>query len=191
MISRTRIHVVILLAPVIAAACAGRQGMQGGPDSAPRLTGIDAQASRLGGSVPGDLARVRSATASYQNPAAAQAAGFPTSTPPCLDSLPVGTMGHHYVDRRIVDDKVDVEHPEILLYAPQPDGTQKLAAVEYIIPYRIRPRTETPPRIFDQDMKRQDALNLWYLHVWAWQENPAGLFADWNPTVHCPAKSGQ
>jgi hypothetical protein len=188
--SRMLLLLVALLAPVFVTGCASRQATQNAQGNASRLTGIDAQAARSGGSVPSDLGRVRAATASYQDPAAAQAAGFPTTTPPCLDSLPVGTMGHHYVDRRIVDDKVDVEHPEILLYAPQPDGTQKLAAVEYIIPYRIRARSETPPRIFDQDMKRQDALNLWYLHVWAWQENPAGLFADWNPTVHCAAKSG-
>jgi len=24
------------------------------------------------------------------------------------------------------------------------------------------------------------------LHVWIWRENPSGMFADWNPTVHCP-----
>jgi hypothetical protein len=23
------------------------------------------------------------------------------------------------------------------------------------------------------------------LHVWAWKTNPAGTFADWNPTVSC------
>jgi len=23
------------------------------------------------------------------------------------------------------------------------------------------------------------------LHVWAWQANPAGTFAEWNPNVHC------
>jgi hypothetical protein len=174
----------------LASGCASGPAPAAGtaPVGEQRLAAIDAQAARLGDAVARDLARVRVATAPYRDLAAAQAEGFPTGEPPCLDSLPVGTMGHHYVDRRIVDDTVEVERPEILLYAPQADGSKKLVAVEYIIPYRIRPRTETPPRIFDQEMKRQDALNLWYLHVWAWAENPAGLFADWNPAVRCPVR---
>ena len=24
------------------------------------------------------------------------------------------------------------------------------------------------------------------LHVWLYERNPAGLFAAWNPRVHCP-----
>jgi hypothetical protein len=24
------------------------------------------------------------------------------------------------------------------------------------------------------------------LHAWIWKFNPLGLFADWNPRVHCP-----
>ena len=23
------------------------------------------------------------------------------------------------------------------------------------------------------------------LHVWAWRDNPHGMFVDWNPTVSC------
>jgi len=25
----------------------------------------------------------------------------------------------------------------------------------------------------------------YYLHVWAWQDNPKGTFADWNTNVTC------
>jgi hypothetical protein len=25
------------------------------------------------------------------------------------------------------------------------------------------------------------------LHVWLYRHNPAGMFAMWNPSVHCPA----
>jgi hypothetical protein len=28
-------------------------------------------------------------------------------------------------------------------------------------------------------------LGIWYLHVWIWEPNPSGLFADWNPSVTC------
>ena len=33
-----------------------------------------------------------------------------------------------------------IEHPEMLLYAPMPDGKQRLVAVEYVVPFRLRPR---------------------------------------------------
>ncbi len=132
-----------------------------------------------------DLERVRAVTAPFQDIAAAQAAGWPTSNPPCLANPSAGGMGHHYVNRAHIDDKVEVERPEILLYAPDGNGKQKLVAVEYIIPYRIRPRDAEPPTIFGQQLRRSDELSLWYLHVWAWEENANGLFADWNPRVKC------
>ena len=132
-----------------------------------------------------DLARVRAATKPFQDLAAAHAAGYPTATPPCLADSSAGGMGHHYVNRLHVDDKLDVEHPEILLYEPDASGKPKLVAVEYIIPYRILPPEAPAPRFFGQNLRRSDALKLWYLHVWAWKENSAGLFADWNPAVKC------
>jgi len=27
------------------------------------------------------------------------------------------------------------------------------------------------------------------LHVWAWQYNPLGLFANWNPLIQCASES--
>ena len=134
-----------------------------------------------------DLEKVRAATAPYRDLAAAQAAGYPTSTPPCLSNATAGGMGHHYVKRDIVDAQLDLEHPEILLYAPDGEGKQKLVAVEYIIPYRLLPRESEAPRILGQALRQGDELKLWYLHVWAWEENSAGLFANWNPAVKCPA----
>jgi len=132
-----------------------------------------------------DLARVRAATEPFQDLAAAQAAGYPTTTPPCLADSTAGGMGHHYVNRMHVDDKLDVEHPEILLYEQDGSGKSKLVAVEYIIPFRILPKESAAPKFFGQTLRQSDPLKLWYLHVWAWKENPAGLFADWNPAVKC------
>ena len=42
-----------------------------------------------------------------------------------------------------------------------------------------------PMVIKGQAGETQDELQLWYLHVWTWQENRSGLFADWNPAVKC------
>ena len=137
--------------------------------------------------IAGDLERLRTATAPFRDLGAAQAAGYPTATPPCLADSAQGGMGHHYVNRAHVDGRLDLEHPEILLYAPASNGKPKLVAVEYIIPYRILSRDAEAPIIFGQALRRSDPLKLWYLHVWVWEENPAGLFADWNPKVTCPS----
>lgn len=160
-----------LCAALCIAACAGTPARQ-------------PQTQMLDSSVTRDLERLRNATAPFRDIAAAQAVGYPTATPPCLSS-PAGGMGHHFVNRSHVDDKLDLEHPEILLYGPSADGKPKLLGVEYIIPYRILPPESQPPRIFGQDLKRSEELRLWYLHVWAWEQNASGLFADWNPAVKC------
>lgn len=132
-----------------------------------------------------DLERIRTATAPYQDIAAAHAAGYPTATPQCLANASAGGMGQHYINRTYIDDKLELERPEILLYAPDGDGKQTLVGVEYIIPYRILPATSKAPRILGQPLKQSPELQLWYLHVWVWRENASGLFADWNPAVRC------
>jgi len=138
-----------------------------------------------------DLERVRSATRAFRDTAAAHAAGYPIGTmQPCLSNPSAGGMGHHYVNRALIDDRVDLEHPEILLYAPARGGKLKLVAVEYVIPYRLLPRDAEAPHIFGRPLRQNDELKLWNLHVWAWEENPAGLFAEWNPTVKCVAHAG-
>lgn len=163
--------ITTLCAATWIAACAGTPARQ-------------PQTEMLDSSVTRDLERVRAATAAYRDLAAAQAVGYPTATPPCLASA-AGGMGHHYINRSTVDAKLDLEHPEILLYAPGADGKPKLLGVEYIIPYRVLPPESQPPRILGQDLKRSDEMKLWYLHVWLWEPNASGLFANWNPAVKC------
>ncbi|MGH7471364.1 MAG: hypothetical protein ACRENP_25725 [Longimicrobiales bacterium] len=172
-----------LLAVVLAVACS-RAPADTAPSDAAVLQAITAQAAAYGAPVVRDLERVRAATSAFRDITAAQAVGYPTTVPPCLQDSTEGGMGHHYVDRQRVDDKLEVEHPEILLYAPLKDGKQKLVAVEYIIPL-ARWQQEQPPTFFGQTLRRSEPLQLWYLHVWAWDQNRAGLFADWNPAIRC------
>jgi hypothetical protein len=138
-------------------------------------------------SVQRDLQRLRTAIGPYADLALAQKAGYPTKVPPCIrDSAGAGGMGHHYFDRTLYDSIVELEKPEMLLYAPQRDGSVKLVAVEYVVPYRLRPSTSTPPVLFGQPFRKHEQFQYWYLHVWAWEQNPTGLFEDWNPRVDCP-----
>lgn len=78
--------------------------------------------------------------------------------------------------------------PEILLYERRPDGRYELTGVEFIVPYGVWPADSTPPTVMGLPLKSSAQLSLWYLHMWTWKENPAGLFADWNPRVQCPAR---
>ena len=84
-----------------------------------------------------------------------------------------------------MDAKLEVERPEFLLYERMPDGRYLLNGVEYIIPFRLWPKDSVPPTIMGLQLKQELQLELWYLHMWSWRENSAGLFADWNPAVRC------
>ena len=102
----------------------------------------------------------------------------------------LGGMGFHYGNVGLIDGSVQVDQPELLLYQPLENGRLKLVAVEYIIPYTFVPRDAPAPVLFGQTFSQNDTFQLWGLHVWAWKENPSGLFAPWNPRVSCPNTGG-
>jgi len=167
---------VLLAAMLFAGATAGKLLAQD--------TGSGAESA----SVAGEIERIRDATKAFHDITAAHAAGYPTTVPGCLENPPHGGMGHHYVHPELMDDHLEVERPEILVYMPTKDGDLKLAGVEYVVPYSARSRDEEAPRILGQNLKPSDPLQIWYLHVWVWEENSNGMFADWNPSVRCSPK---
>ncbi|MEP6491781.1 MAG: hypothetical protein ABJF01_03835 [bacterium] len=175
-----RLNTAALLASVvlIAAAPAVVRAQAGDPSVADITAGFDARVQR-------DIATLRIATTAFHDLAAAQAVGYPTATPMCVQDSTMGGMGQHYLNRALYDDTLDIAHPEMIIYAPMPGGKLKLVGVEYVVPFRLRPSTATPPRLFGQELKRHEEFKYWYLHVWAWEKNPAGLFSDWNPLVKC------
>lgn len=150
-------------------------------------TGVAAQGKASAGEqaeIERAVLRIREATKAFHDIGAAVAAGYP-ATDHCLESA-AGAMGHHFINQTLYDAQLEVERPEILVYAPrEEDGGLELAGVEYVVPYSVRPRDAQPPTILGQELKRADGLQIWYLHVWVWKENPKGLFADWNPTFTC------
>jgi hypothetical protein len=90
-----------------------------------------------------------------------------------------------------LDTKRDVTHPQILLYERMPDSTYRLNGVEFIIPYRLWPSDSVAPVMFGQTMHHETNLKYWYLHVWAWLNNPDGEFANFNSNVNCPDSSSR
>ena len=133
-----------------------------------------------------ELAALRRVTATFHNFQTAAAAGWSAQITPCMtDPAGAGGMGFHYGNPALIDGSARVEEPELLLYEPEQNGRLRLVAVEYIIPYTAHSRSATPPVLFGQQFKQNDTFQLWGLHAWVWQENPSGVFADWNPRVTC------
>jgi hypothetical protein len=140
----------------------------------------------------GELRQVQRVTARYHSLRAAQRAGFAAfsldpnnpDVPTCFDS-PDGGMGVHYV--RHIDDVLDANDPEALVYEVERDGHVKLVAVEYIVPEEfVDP--DAPPMLFGEMLHHHPFLPVYILHAWIWKTNPDGRFADFNPRVgSCPA----
>ena len=140
-------------------------------------------------SIADELGHLRAVTARYQRIEAADSAGYSAQLTGCMIDPKLGGMGFHFGKPSTIDNTADPLEPEVLLYEPQENGRMRLVAVEYIIPFSVRPRTGPAPRLFGQDFIPNDAegFKLWGLHAWVWRNNPAGMFADWNPLVNCDA----
>jgi hypothetical protein len=140
------------------------------------------------------LREVRKATRAYRDVEAAEAAGYELASP-CESDPKYGGMGFHYANPAYVEDGVlDLTKPEILVYQPTRDGRLRLGAVEYfqvdadqdLATDDDRPYMFGVP--FDGPMLGHNPqMPIHYdLHVWLYRHNPAGIFAMWNPGVHCP-----
>ena len=131
----------------------------------------------------GDLNALFAATVAYKDFSRAEAAGYSAKLTDCMaDSS--GGMGFHYGKVALIDGAVRVDAPEILMYEPQADGSLQFVGVEYVMPLSA---SDTPPSLYGLQFHRNEAFQLWVLHVWLYRENPSGMFSDWNPTVSCAA----
>ena len=134
-----------------------------------------------------DLKAVRVATARFHSPEQALRAGY-HATPQCVAS-PFGGMGVHYENPALMaDPALDAARPEILLYARGADGELELVAVEY---FRDASAGAMAPALFGHTFDgpmpgHHPGMGTHYdLHVWVWQDNPSGTFAQFNPDVSC------
>ena len=93
----------------------------------------------------------------------------------------------HYANEALTDANLDATAPEALLYELDHRGDiATLVAHEYIVPIDVW-TSSAPPRLFGRDFHRHPVLPVWILHTWIWKDNPAGVFADFNPRVRpCP-----
>jgi hypothetical protein len=141
-----------------------------------------------------DLRRARSATRKFRNVRVARAAGY-AATGECVEDPKYGGMGIHYANPELVaDGELDVTKPEILVYQPMPSGRLRLGAFEYfqVDSDQDLATDDDRPELFGMPfdgpmLGHEPGMPIHYdLHVWLYRHNPAGLFAMWNPRVHCP-----
>jgi hypothetical protein len=141
-----------------------------------------------------DLRRARAATRRFRDVKVAREAGY-VATGECAQDPKYGGMGIHYANEELLaDGKLDVTKPEVLVYQPMPSGRLRLGAAEYFQADADQDLATDPDRPFLFDLPfdgpmlgHEPGMPIHYdLHVWLYRHNPAGLFAAWNPRVHCP-----
>lgn len=135
--------------------------------------------------VPAEVETLRNSLEPYTSLALAKNAGYNTAITDCMSNGDVGAMGVHFGNGALIDGTVDPLRPEVVIYEPGNNGEMSLVGVEFIVPFAVLPKTSTPPILFGQQFTVNDVFGVWALHVWTHRTNPSGLFASWNPRVHC------
>jgi hypothetical protein len=147
-----------------------------------------------------ELAQVRRVTARFHRVEAAIEAGYELGwvngsgvriLTGCVSHPTAGAMGYHYFNAELMaDNAVDALEAEALVYAPAADGGLKLVAVEWVVrgPDSNPPGVSEPPSVLGMEMHilvPPPGPAFYIMHAWVWANNPAGVFADWNPEVSC------
>jgi hypothetical protein len=141
---------------------------------------------------------MRKATKRFHDIANAETAGYgllkDVAGLTCIEMPGTGGMGVHYVNPDVVKDPaLHPDTPEALVYAPDHDGTLRLAALEFIVDRGAWDSTHAHrPRLFAghpfdlTPAPNRFGLDPFYSqHVWVWKHNSAGKLSMWNPAVHC------
>jgi len=143
---------------------------------------------------------VRDATEQYRDVRQAVKGGYGLMFG-CVSGGDYGAMGLHFVNGAKVFDggELDVKTPEIVIYEPLPNGRARITGADFLVIAADwdAKHPGQPPELMGQLFHYFDAPNrfglppFYTLHVWAWKDNPAGTFSNWNPDVSCDAFSPQ
>jgi hypothetical protein len=138
--------------------------------------------------------KVRDATSQFKDVNVAIAQGWVQGTP-CVSGPNSGAMGVHFVKPdRIAAGVLSADQPEALIYEPVAGGGLRLVGVEFIVLDSVWASHHPgagPPALDGNLLNLVTAPNryglpaFWDMHVWAWENNPNGSFADWNTHVSC------
>ena len=140
------------------------------------------------------LDAVHNATARYVDINVALGEGFVQATP-CVSGPDTGAMGVHFVlPARISAGVLNPKQPEALIYQPMANGAMRLVGVEFIVLASVWEANNGPsavPALAGNLLNYVAAPNrfglpaFYEIHVWAWEHNPKGTYADWNTHVTC------
>jgi hypothetical protein len=144
--------------------------------------------------------KVRDATRRFLDVNVAMHEGWIPATP-CVSGPDAGAMGVHFVlPGRLADGVLNPDEPEALIYEPMANGALRLVGVEFIVfagdwaglhPDGSTPAVDGHLTNFVPEPNRFGLHAFYELHVWAWEHNPSGTFADWNTNVSCDNQPGQ
>jgi len=189
MTHRTSAIVLVIGVSAALAACQD-QGGSPQPAMAPTVLLSEGNAAPITGAA--QLAALRQVTARFQSIDAAKEAGYSTQITPCWAHHSAGGMGYHFGNTTLFDATVDLLQPETVIYEPMAGGHMRLVGMEYIVPidawaaanHDLNDPNDVP-QLLGQKFTRHSFLPIFKLHIWLWQDNPNGTFADWNPKVSC------
>ena len=146
----------------------------------------------------------------FKNVAYAESQGYRRASE-CETHPTLGAMGYHYVSPRLlgltapVNGRVngtgtytEANPPPILLYAPDGEGGLKLVGIELLV-FAAAWNTENKQvpmyrgreynYMADDPNTPQDEAHGFMphydLHIWVFEHNPSGLYAQWNPALSC------
>ena len=137
--------------------------------------------------------KVRLATAHFLDVNVAKAEHWVQATP-CVSGPMAGAMGVHFLLPSRLDAVLKADEPEALIYEPMPNGALRLVGVEFIVlagdwkaahPEGPTPDVDGHLTNYVGEPNRYGLPAFYELHVWAWENNPSGSFADWNTQVSC------
>jgi hypothetical protein len=146
-----------------------------------------------------DLVKVvKESTARFQDVAVAEAEGYHLLFG-CVSGPDSGAMGLHYVNLPLVGDgELDPTKPEIVIYEPTSNGKPKLVGADFLVFADAWDKKGVgTPQLMGQLLHLFESPNrfglpaFYTLHVWAWKENPTGMFVNWHSKISCEGFSGQ
>ncbi|MFI8363060.1 hypothetical protein ACIGD1_23165 [Streptomyces sp. NPDC085612] len=146
-----------------------------------------------------DMATAMAATAKYADERQALKDGYVPMGEECMTNpFGAGAMNYHYVKQANWGSK-DPARPTALLYSREKDknGRRRLETVEWMSTDRdqdLKTADDRPSMFglpFDGPMPGHWAgmPKHYDLHMWAYKENPAGRFHNWNTALTCPKKA--
>ncbi|MBV8782750.1 MAG: hypothetical protein JOZ67_01040 [Gammaproteobacteria bacterium] len=147
----------------------------------------------LAGEGDGALAaKVRAATGRFRDLNVALAEGWVPATP-CVSGPDHGAMGVHFVlPARVGGNAPQADEPTALIYEPMGNGAMRLVGVEFIVIADAWAQTHKGTPALDGNLlnlvgspNRYGLPAFYEMHVWAWEHNPLGTYADWNNRVTC------